>query len=70
MSDQGTSPAASEDTDPKSANRTSASGRLPNDPGPAATGGGVDDLLEENLEQQRPGGKLSEAEAEYNKRIG
>jgi hypothetical protein len=47
--------------------RTSASGRLPNDPGPDATGGGgVDDLVEENLLQQQPGAKLSAAEAEYN----
>jgi len=54
-----------------SESRTSASGRLPNDPGPEASdGGGVDDMVEENLEQQRPGAKLSESEAEYNKRAG
>ncbi len=55
--------------DPSTENRTSASGRLPNDPGPAFTeGGGVDDMVEENLKQQEPGAKLSESEAEYNKR--
>ena len=70
MSDEGEAAPGrtDEDDDPSTANRTSASGRLPNDPGPEVTGGGVDDLLEENLEQQRPGGKLSESEAEYNKR--
>ncbi len=57
--------------DSDSENQTSASGRLPNDPGPEATGGGgVDDLVEENVEQQKPGGKLSESEGEYNKRAG
>lgn len=51
--------------------QTSASGRLPNDPGPDATGGGgVADIAEENLENQKPGPKLSEGEAEYNKRAG
>jgi hypothetical protein len=55
------------DVDPSAEHRTSASGRLPNDPGPQATGGGVDDMLEENLENQRPGAKLSRSEAEYNK---
>ena len=54
-----------------SENWTSASGRFPNDPGPEASdGGGVDDMLEENLQQQRPGAKLSESEAQYNKRAG
>jgi hypothetical protein len=54
--------------DPSTENRTSGSGRLPNDPGPEATGGGVDDMASENLEQQEPGAKLSPGEAEYNKR--
>jgi hypothetical protein len=75
MSDEMTSPqgipaagGAYGNADPSTENRTSASGRLPNDPGPQATGGGgVDDTLEENLEQQKPGAKLSEGEAEYNK---
>ena len=49
--------------------QTSESGRLPNDPGPDATGGGgVDDTLEANLENQKPSAKLSDGEAEYNKR--
>jgi hypothetical protein len=42
----------------------------PNDPGREATGDGPEEMLEENLEQQRPGAKLSEAEADYNKRSG
>lgn len=58
-----------ENTDPSEENQTSASGRLPNDPGPEVTGGGVDDMAEENLRQQQPGAKLSEAEADYNKHI-
>jgi hypothetical protein len=59
--------------DPSTENRTSASGRLPNDPGPEVTGGGVDDLVEENLtEQQRPEDetRLTSGEAEYNQRAG
>jgi hypothetical protein len=51
-----------------SENRTSASGRMLNDPGPESSdGGGVVDMLEENLEQQRPGANISDSEAEYNK---
>jgi hypothetical protein len=49
-----------------SENRTSASGRMLNDPGPESSDGVVD-MLEENLEQQRPGANLSDSEAEYNK---
>lgn len=56
-------------SDSDSDKQTSASGRLPNDPGPEATGGGgADDMLEENLKQQEPGAKLSKAEADYSKR--
>jgi hypothetical protein len=53
--------------DPSTENRTSGSGRLPNDPGPEATGGAGDDMAAENLERQQPGAKLSPGEAEYNK---
>jgi hypothetical protein len=46
--------------------------RLPNEPiQETLTGGeGVRDTLDANLEQQKPGAKLSDAEGEYNKRAG
>ena len=59
-------------SDSHSENQTSASGRLPNDPGPEASdGGGVNDMLEENLaQQQRQQDEtlLTDGEAESNKR--
>jgi hypothetical protein len=59
-------------SDGDSGHRTSSSGRLPNDPGPDATGGGgVDDIVAENLKQQlRQADEtvLTEGEAESNKR--
>jgi hypothetical protein len=63
--------------DPGNADRslekvTSASGRLPNDPGPGATGGGVNDTVAENLaQQQRQPDEtlLTDGEAESNKRV-
>jgi hypothetical protein len=61
------------DSDQVSEHYTSASGRLPNDPGPEATGGGVEDLLTENLAQQQrqpDESPLTDSEAEYNKRAG